>query len=150
MSGTSSDFTQKGIAAVKVGNLSLARQLLNAALAENPDNVQAWLWMSGIVHTPAEKRQCLRRVLEIDPANAAAKRGLEALGPEPAAAIVVDSARPQVSEPVHAATVERKDDTAPRQAAASPDRWSNLLTVALFVAAIVLLILILALLANRV
>ena len=93
MSGTSSDFTQKGIAAVKVGNLSLARQLLNAALAEDPNDVQAWLWMSGIVHTPAEKRQCLRRVLEIDPANAAAKRGLEALGPEPAAAIVVVAAR---------------------------------------------------------
>ncbi|HET7089999.1 MAG TPA: hypothetical protein VFL17_15285 [Anaerolineae bacterium] len=140
----------KGIAAVKVGNLSLARQLLDAALAEDPTDVQAWLWMSGIVHTPAEKRQCLRRVLEIDPANAAAKRGLEALGPEPAAAFVADSARPQVSEPVHAMTVERKDDTAPRRATASPDRWSNLLTVALFIAVILLLILILALLANRV
>ena len=81
MSDASSDFTQKGIAAVRAGNLSLARQLLNAALTEDPNDVQAWLWMSGIVHTPAEKRQCLRRVLEIDPANAAAKRGLEALGP---------------------------------------------------------------------
>jgi hypothetical protein len=149
MSGESSGFTQKGIAAVKAGNLSLARQLLDAALAENPDNVQAWLWMSGIVHTPAEKRQCLWRVLEIDPANAAAKRGLEALGPEPAA-FATDSAQPHVSDPIHASAVERKDDTASRQAAAPAERRSNLLTVALIIAAILLLILILALLANRV
>src|SRR3990172_3328920 len=99
MSGTSSDFTQKGIAAVQAGNLSLARQLLNAALAENPNDVQAWLWMSGIVHTPVEKRECLRRVLDIDPENPAARRGLEALGPDHVASFVVESAQPQTSEP---------------------------------------------------
>jgi len=150
MNGTSSGFTQRAIAAIQAGNLSLARQLLNAALAENPNDVQAWLWMSGIVHTPVEKRECLRRVLEIDPENSAARRGLEALGPEHVAPLVAESAQPKVSEPARAATAGRKNNAASHPAAESPGRSSSVLNVVLFIAIIVLIILIVALLAYRV
>jgi hypothetical protein len=95
---TPSTYTQKGIAAVKAGNLHLARQFLEAATAENPEDVTAWLWMSGVVHTSAEKRECLKRVLAIDPDNAAAKRGLDLLGPEPAP-IVVEPIAPEPIAP---------------------------------------------------
>jgi hypothetical protein len=81
MSGPSSNLTQKGIAAVKAGNRNLALQFLRAALDENPNDEAAWLWMSSVVTTVEEKRECLERVLEINPNSAPARRGLALLGP---------------------------------------------------------------------
>ena len=99
MSGTPSIYTQKGIAALKAGNSNLARQFFDAALDENPNDELAWLWLSGVVHTPDKKRECLKRVLAINPNNAAAKHGLDILGPEPVAPLA-----PFPAEPVESAT----------------------------------------------
>ncbi len=118
MSGPRSTYTQKGIAAARGGNHNLARQFLEAALAEDPDDAVAWLWMSSVVHTPAEKRECLKRVLAIDPNHAAAKHGLELLGPEPAAPWVVEPYVPETppAAPPPPRPIERRKDTARRQA----------------------------------
>lgn len=70
------DTTQQGIAALKSGNRAAARQLLAAAVKENPNNVIAWLWLSGAVDKDEERAACLRQVLRIDPSNAAALKGL--------------------------------------------------------------------------
>lgn len=104
MGGSSSTFTQKGIAAAKAGNRTLAMQFLKAALEQNPDDASAWLWMSSVVATVAEKRACLEKVLAIDPNNAAARRGLAILGPEsvpppPPAPEPIQSALPAVTAP---------------------------------------------------
>ncbi|MGH2593836.1 MAG: tetratricopeptide repeat protein, partial [Anaerolineae bacterium] len=99
MAGSPSIYTQKGIAALKAGNSNLARRFFDAALDDNPNDELAWLWLSGVVHTPDEKRECLKRVLAINPNNAAAKRGLDILGPEPVAPLASFPA-----EPVESAT----------------------------------------------
>jgi membrane protein YdbS with pleckstrin-like domain len=41
--------------------------------------VKAWLWLSGAVETDRERAVCLQKVLQVDPDNAAAMRGLSKL-----------------------------------------------------------------------
>lgn len=75
---------KEGIAALKAGQRVRARALLQEVVREQPDNVAAWLWLSGTVDTDNERRECLERVLEVDPDNPHAKKGLERLGPRTA------------------------------------------------------------------
>lgn len=70
------DSLQKGILALKEGNRATARQLLIAAIRQAPDNVQAWLWLSGAVDNKNERIDCLKQVLRLDPENEVAARGL--------------------------------------------------------------------------
>jgi cytochrome c biogenesis protein CcmG/thiol:disulfide interchange protein DsbE len=74
------DVTGQGIAALKAGDKKRARELLAAAISANPNDEQAWLWLSGAVETDAARIDCLRRVLAINPDSAVARRGLESLG----------------------------------------------------------------------
>lgn len=73
------EITQHGIEALKRGDRLGARDLLNQAVSENPENVLAWLWLSGAVDSDEQRIDCLLRVLQIDPENQAAVRGLEKL-----------------------------------------------------------------------
>lgn len=66
-------------AALMQGDKATARAQLAAVLRSDAGNAQAWLLMSGIVATPEQQRDCLKRVLALDPANAAAQRGLASL-----------------------------------------------------------------------
>lgn len=54
-------------------------ELLAQALAVDPRDDRAWLWLSGVVSSDAERRYCLEQVLALDPAHAAARRGLAQL-----------------------------------------------------------------------
>jgi hypothetical protein len=45
----------------------------------NPTNAAAWLQMSTLVDDPQQQRECLERVLALDPHNASAREGLECL-----------------------------------------------------------------------
>lgn len=73
------DLLQRGIAAIKTGDKAEARRLLGRAIQQNPRDEQAWLWMSGAVETAQERLTCLTKVLEINPNNEAAQRGLATL-----------------------------------------------------------------------
>lgn len=73
------DLLQQGIAALQAGNKAQARQLFSQAIRQNPDNEQAWLWLSGAVETAQDKLMCLNKVLAINPTNEAAQRGIAAL-----------------------------------------------------------------------
>lgn len=81
---TVDDLLQQGIAALKAGHKPAARALLARALRRDGQNETAWLWLSGAVETDEERRRCLLRVLEINPDNELARRGLEALPGQPA------------------------------------------------------------------
>lgn len=76
----------QAINAVKAGDLTGARKLLESVLEQDPDNQNAWLWMSAAVSTDDERRHCLEQILRLDPENAQARRGLEKLGGTPSAA----------------------------------------------------------------
>ena len=74
-----SDTLQKAIATIKAGNKIAGKQLLTDILETDPDNEQAWLWMSGVVDDDSERLFCLDSVLKINPANTAAQRGASLL-----------------------------------------------------------------------
>jgi hypothetical protein len=69
----------QGIAAFNAGDRDRAYALLTEALHADSHNEAGWLWMSGVVQEPAERRYCLERVVEINPQHAAAQRGLAKL-----------------------------------------------------------------------
>jgi hypothetical protein len=62
--------------ALQSGDRGTARRLLAAALRADPQNVQAWLSMIEVVDTDEQRRECLQRVLAIEPDNQAARAGL--------------------------------------------------------------------------
>ncbi len=68
---------QQAQAAIKNGDRTAARQLLRQAIEVDPGNEIAWLWLSALVEDPAQERQCLERVIAINPDNAVAQRHLQ-------------------------------------------------------------------------
>ncbi len=78
----------EGIAAAKAGKRDVARQVLMQIIEIDERNEQAWLWLAGVVDDPADQRVCLENVLDLNPDNPQAKRGLawlEQHHPTPAA-----------------------------------------------------------------
>src|SRR4051812_18734559 len=69
----------QAIAALRSDNKQRGAELLAQVIQTDPNNEQAWLWLSAIVATAAERRFCLERVQAIDPQNAAVQRGLQTL-----------------------------------------------------------------------
>jgi len=67
---------QDGIIAVKNGNLSLAKKLLDQAALVNSTDPRIWIWLSATTDDLQERRNYLERAVALDPSNAAAKRGL--------------------------------------------------------------------------
>jgi hypothetical protein len=65
------------IAAARAGERQTAKQILNAIVAEEPSNAEAWLWLSGVVDDPAEQRLALERVVALEPDHTRANRGLQ-------------------------------------------------------------------------
>jgi hypothetical protein len=52
---------------------------MRQALLEDPTYVPAWLWMSALVDTVEQQRECLERALALDPNSEPAIRGLKIL-----------------------------------------------------------------------
>lgn len=75
------NFLQQAIDAIKSGHAATGKRLLIGVLQNDPFNEMAWLWMSSVYTALDQRRMCLRRVLEINPANETAKRGLANLDP---------------------------------------------------------------------
>ena len=65
------------IEAIKAGDKDKARPLLDDILSDEPNNEQAWLWMTRVVDSVSEQRSCLENVLELNPDNQAAMQALK-------------------------------------------------------------------------
>ena len=65
--------------AAKRGQNEKARELFNLALVTEPRSENAWLWLSTVAVDDAEKEDCLRQVLAINPNNANAAGELQKL-----------------------------------------------------------------------
>jgi Tfp pilus assembly protein PilF len=70
------EWLREGIAAIKAGQDERARELLIRVVACDERNAQAWLWLSGVAESLEDRKVCLENVIEIDPDNAAAHKGL--------------------------------------------------------------------------
>lgn len=79
MSTTNNDVLLQAYTQIKAGNLPNARTLLGKFIRNNPNSERAWLLMSLAVAEPAQQRDCLQRVLLINPFNADAQSRLAQL-----------------------------------------------------------------------
>jgi len=70
------DLLELGIAAARGGNRTEARMYLEAVTLTEPDNAQAFLWLGFVLEDRKLAMRCLERVIELDPDNEQAKRGL--------------------------------------------------------------------------
>jgi hypothetical protein len=68
-----------GIQAAQSGNKAVARAILEQVIEQAPDNELAWIWLASVVETTAERRDCLLKVLAINPNNERAKQALTRL-----------------------------------------------------------------------
>jgi hypothetical protein len=69
----------KSIAAYKANDMTTASKFLAQVIKQDPNSERAWLWLSGIVTTDAERLFCIKRLLVINPENEIAKHGLTLL-----------------------------------------------------------------------
>lgn len=68
---------QEGIALVKAGKKTEGRTLLTAAVQQDPNNEEAWLWLGAAGTSPRETISCLKRALAINPKNQKAAAGIK-------------------------------------------------------------------------
>jgi hypothetical protein len=64
---------QSAIEAARQGNNAQAMDLIKQVLSINPKDVDGWLVMAAVLDQPDRKRQCLERVLDLDPTNQTAR-----------------------------------------------------------------------------
>lgn len=59
------DLLRAGIAAVRAGQPTRARNLLMRAIDQDARNAIAWLWLSRVLHSPGGRKVCLERALAL-------------------------------------------------------------------------------------
>ncbi|MHC1782915.1 MAG: hypothetical protein AB9891_09200 [Anaerolineaceae bacterium] len=62
---------------IRSGQPTAARQILVDLLRKDSRNEDAWMWLSSVVEDDNQRRDCLQRVLAIDPGNEAARLQLD-------------------------------------------------------------------------
>ncbi len=67
---------ERGVAAARAERFEEAEGLLRQAVALDPENERAWLWLSAVVEGIEAQRECLQQVLKINPSNSFARTGL--------------------------------------------------------------------------
>lgn len=70
--------------AIQQGNRATAQALLLQVIQTNSNSETGWLWLSAVVGDPVQERDCLKRVLAINPHNEIAQRHLAKLDQAPA------------------------------------------------------------------
>ncbi|MCB0211163.1 MAG: hypothetical protein KDJ52_17625 [Anaerolineae bacterium] len=70
---------QQAVDAINLGDKSRGQKILTEVLKSEPQNEDAWLWMSKIVTNVEQKKQCLEQVLSLNPSNKEAQQELEQL-----------------------------------------------------------------------
>src|SRR5512139_2463012 len=73
------DLIAQGITLARRGQNEKVREMFNLALVADPRNEHAWLWLSTVALDDAEKEDCLRQVVAINPKNVNAVNELQKL-----------------------------------------------------------------------
>ena len=61
---------------IKTGEKAKGRKFLAEVIRSEPRNETAWLWMTAAVDSKDQRKQCLEKVLDINPNNEQARAGL--------------------------------------------------------------------------
>jgi hypothetical protein len=77
------DYLQQGIEAARNKNRPEARRLLGLFIKQDPNHEKAWLWMASVLDDPEQQRECLMRVLSLNPNNPNARAGLAYINDRP-------------------------------------------------------------------
>ncbi len=104
------DLIAQGITLARRGQNEKAREMFNLALITDPRSENAWLWLSAVAVDDAEKEDCLRQVLAINPKNVNAANELQKIG---------EKRRSELAAKVAALAAARPANEAPRVAAAA-------------------------------
>jgi hypothetical protein len=104
------DLIAQGITLARRGQNEKAREMFNLALVTDPRSENAWLWLSTVAVDDAEKEECLRQVLAINPKNVNAANELQKLS---------EKRRSELAAKVAALAAARPANEAPRVAAAA-------------------------------
>jgi len=77
----STNYTDQGIAAYNAGDREKAAELLTQAVRDDTEkmNPDAWFYLAQLMTDPDKKRQCLERVVRLDPRYTEAQQQLDAL-----------------------------------------------------------------------
>lgn len=73
---TVSELVGQAQAAMMTFDRARAHQLLTDAIQRDPKNEDAWGLLSNVVQDPQDRRNCLERVLQINPHNISARKAL--------------------------------------------------------------------------
>jgi hypothetical protein len=95
--------TNHAIEVIKQGNLAEGAKILSVVISKNPENELAWLWMSACVGDQEKKIYCLQKVIQLNPSNQSARKGLITFGVE---------VPPEEPQPVEEAAFSYRDLTA--------------------------------------
>jgi hypothetical protein len=110
-----SDLLHEATIAIQSGDTSLAKQLLSQALVQDPNNEYAWLLMSDVVSDVRLRRNCLERVLAINPENRVANSALAKLDTSPLSPVT----RGERDKPIYPLKYDRVPPFTP------PSTWGN-------------------------
>ena len=67
------------IEAIRIGDQTKARSLLELAVGDDPDDDRAWQWLAVVAETAEDQQRCLYRALSINPNNEAVRTALRQL-----------------------------------------------------------------------
>ncbi|MCB0192562.1 MAG: hypothetical protein KDJ65_11515 [Anaerolineae bacterium] len=67
---------KQAITSIKSGDKTTGQRILAEVIKSNPSNEIAWLWMASVLDEPHKKKKCFQSVLQINPNNELAKKGL--------------------------------------------------------------------------
>jgi hypothetical protein len=134
---------QRAIDAIRSGDRIAGRRLLAQVLHADPQNVQAWLWMSEVADTGEQRRECLLRALAIDPGNQAARAGLARLTEPPARPTKGRSRDSRIEVDGPSITMERDWEIAPTDSRRKAERYivlAGAMSLTLLIGLILLLV----------
>lgn len=82
------------ITAIKAGEQTKARTLLNRVVSDDPEDDRAWQWLAVVAETADEQRRCLYRALSINPNNETVREALRQFSDQERALVPAQSAAP--------------------------------------------------------
>jgi hypothetical protein len=101
------DLLIQAMSAKQSGNTNLAKQLLSQAIIQDPQNEAAWMLMAEVVDDVQIRRNCLEKVLAINPDNAAANLELTKLNTSPLGPIIRGERNKPLETPKEAPKAEK-------------------------------------------